>query len=145
MTTGGRAFGASRDNGARAHAGVDIIPTSGPNSKVYAMTDGTVQRYALFYAGTYALEVKNSDGTVARYCEITSTLKVGDNVTKGQEIGKIIRNTAGGSYMLHLEMYMGTKTGSLTDSSNSTYDYVPAKEYNRRADLLDPMGVIKLR
>ena len=142
--SGSRYFGASRDGGARAHAGVDLVPTNGPGTQVVAMTGGTVLSYYLFYAGTYALEVKNDDGTIARYCEITSSLREGARVSKGQVIGTIIRNTAGGSYMLHLEMYMGTSTGPLTNRSNTTYYYVPYKNYERRSDLLDPMGVIKL-
>lgn len=142
--SGSRYFGASRDNGARAHAGVDLVPTNGPGTNVVAMTNGTVLNYYLFYGGTYALEVKNDDGTIARYCEITSTFRAGNRVSKGQVIGQIIRNNIGGSYMLHLEMYMGNGSGSLTNSSNSTYWYVPYKNYQRRSDLLDPMGVINL-
>ncbi len=145
INSNSRYFGASRDGGARAHAGVDIIPTIGPGTSVRAMTSGTVLAYYLFYAGTYALEVKNDDGTIARYTEITSSLRAGSRVSRGQNIGTIIRNTAGGSYMLHLEVYMGTSTGGLTNTSNSTYKYVPYKNYQRRSDLLNPMGVIKLR
>ncbi|HOV15204.1 MAG TPA: peptidoglycan-binding protein, partial [Spirochaetota bacterium] len=145
INSGSRNFGASRDGGARAHAGVDLVPTNGPGTKVLAMTSGTVLNYYEFYAGTYALEVKNDDGTIARYTEITSTLRAGARVTKGQIIGSIIRNNAGGSYMLHLEIYMGTSTGALTDRDNTTYKYVSYKNYQRRSDLLDPMGVIKLK
>lgn len=142
---GARFFGANRDGGARAHAGVDIVPVSGPGAAVRAMTSGTVLAYYHFYAGTYALEVKNDDGTIIRYGEITSTLRPGARVSRGQNIGTIIRNTSGGSYMLHLEVYMGTTTGSLTNSTNKTYKYVPYKNYQRRSDLINPMGVIKLR
>ncbi len=142
--SGSRNFGASRDGGARAHAGVDLVPTNGPGTNVVAMTSGTVLNYYLFYGGTYALEVKNDDGTIARYSEITSTFRAGNRVSKGQVIGQIIRNNIGGSYMLHLEMYMGNGSGSLTNTSNSDYWYVPYKNYQRRSDLLDPMGVINL-
>lgn len=142
--SGGRNFGASRDGGTRAHAGVDLVPTNGPGTNVVAMTSGTVLNYYLFYGGTYALEVKNDDGTIARYCEITSTLRAGARVTKGQIIGQIIRNNIGGSYMLHLEVYMGNGSGALTNANNHTYWYVPYKDYQRRSDLIDPMGVINL-
>jgi hypothetical protein len=41
--------------------------------------------------------------------------------------------------MLHLEMYKGTATGPFSQKSNdSNYDYVPAANYERRSDLLDP-------
>lgn len=141
---GVRNFGASRDGGARIHAGIDLRPLSGPGAKVYAMTSGTVTGYYAFYYGTYALQVQNDDGTVVRYAEIISPLRSGKRVTKGQEIGTIIRNTSSyQSYMLHLEVYMGTSTGSLTQS-NSYYKYVPSRNYQRRSDLVDPMGVMKL-
>ncbi|OHD05997.1 MAG: hypothetical protein A2086_05030 [Spirochaetes bacterium GWD1_27_9] len=140
-----RYFGASRDGGARAHAGADLVPVNGPGTQVIAMTSGTVLNYYLFYAGTYALEVKNDDGTIARYTEISSSLRAGARVAKAQVIGTIIRNTsAERSYMLHLEVYMGTSTGGLTNTSNYTYNYVPYKNYQRRSDLLNPMGVMQL-
>lgn len=142
--SGSRYFGAPRDGRSRAHAGVDLVPTNGPGTNVVAMTSGTVLNYYLFYAGTYALEVKNDDGTIVRYTEIKSPLRSGARVSKGQIIGEIIRNNAGGSYMLHLEIYMGTSSGPLTDRYNTTYKYVPYKNYERRSDLLNPMGVIRL-
>ncbi|OHD14707.1 MAG: hypothetical protein A2086_10690 [Spirochaetes bacterium GWD1_27_9] len=142
--TGARYFGAVRNGGARSHAGVDLIPSTGTGTNVYAMTSGTVINYYYFYSGTYALEVKNDDGTVIRYGEITSSLRSGARVSKNQIIGKIIRNTAGGSYMLHLEVYKGTSSGSLTQGANHTYKYVTKRNYQRRSDLIDPMGVTRL-
>ena len=143
--SGSRYFGAPRNGGSRSHAGVDLVPTNGPGTSVVAMTSGTVVAYYEFYAGTYALEVKNSDGTIARYCEITSNLNVGATVARGEIIGKIVKNAADGAYMLHLEMYMNTTEGPLTDRNNTVYNYVPKRNYQRRSDLLDPMGVIVLQ
>lgn len=140
-----RYFGASRDGGTRAHAGVDIVPMTGPGTSIRAMTNGTVQSYYAFYYGTYALQVKNDDGTVVRYTEITSSLRAGARVYKGQNIGTIIRNSAGGGYMLHLEVYKGDASGALTNTSNTYYPYVTDRDYHRRWDLINPMGVIKLR
>ena len=145
IESGNRHFGAPRNGGDRAHAGVDLVPLKGSGTTVVAMTDGTVLAYYEFFAGTYALEVKNTDGTIARYCEITSTLQAGNTVKKGQRIGTIIKNTNDGAYMLHLEVYMNTATGPLTDRSNTAYKYVPAKNYQRRSDLLDPSGVMCLK
>jgi peptidoglycan hydrolase-like protein with peptidoglycan-binding domain len=81
----GREFGVSRDSGARAHAAIDYYVTNGNGTPVYAMTSGTVIEYSLntFYAGTGAIAVKNSDGSVLRYCEITPSVKNGASVTKG--------------------------------------------------------------
>lgn len=64
---GARYFGAPRVNG-RAHAAIDFIAPKG--RLVYAMTDGRVTRISLFFENTSAVEVQNTDGTIARYCEI---------------------------------------------------------------------------
>lgn len=141
-TTGGRYFGASRDGG-RAHAAIDFTAPDG--RIVYSMTSGTVIRVSDgFYAGTQAVEVKNDDGTVARYCEIRASVTVNSRVSAGSKIGTVMASTTG-SQMLHLEVYMGTVSGALTDTSNSSnYLYVPIKNYQRRADLVDPMGAMYL-
>ncbi len=134
---GGRYFGASRANG-RAHAAIDFIA---PNGRlVYAMTDGKVIRTSLFFENTSAVEVQNTDGTIARYCEIAPAVSVNTIVHRGDVIGKIITNN-GGTSMLHLEMYKGTASGSLSQSSNvNNYAYVTVRNYERRSDLIDPTG-----
>jgi len=96
--------------------------------------------------GTIAVAVKNSDGTVARYTEISVSVKVNDTVTKGQVIGEVIQNQdKNPQSMLHLEVYMGTKEGALTEKGNKTYDYVADKNYSRRGDLIDPTGAKDLK
>lgn len=140
-TGGARYFGASRANG-RAHAAIDFIAPNG--TLVYAMTDGKVIRTSLFFQNTSAVEVQNTDGTIARYCEIAPAVSVGTVVHRGDVIGKIITNN-GGTSMLHLEMYMGTASGSLSQSNNtSNYKYVTIRNYERRSDLIDPTGAIYL-
>lgn len=135
-TGGARYFGAPRANG-RAHAAIDFIA---PNGRlVYAMTDGKVRRISLFFENTSAVEVQNTDGTIARYCEIAPAVAVNTIVHRGDVIGKIITNNDGTS-MLHLEMYMGTASGSLSQSNSGNYWYVTARNYQRRADLVDPTG-----
>ena len=43
--------------------------------------------------------------------------------------------------MLHLEMYNGTASGSLSQTSNySNYTYVTVRNYERRSDLIDTTG-----
>jgi murein DD-endopeptidase MepM/ murein hydrolase activator NlpD len=136
-TGGARYFGAPRANG-RAHAAIDFIAPDG--TLVYAMTDGQVTRISLFFENTSAVEVQNTDGTVARYGEIAPLVSVGTIVHRGDVIGKIITNYAGTS-MLHLEMYKGTASGSLSQTSNdSNYSYVTVRNYERRSDLIDPTG-----
>ena len=115
----GRRFGASRSNGARAHAGIDYYVRGGNGTPVYAMQSGKVVEYIpYFYAGTSAVAVQHADGSVARYTEISTSLRVGNKVTKGQQIGKIKANTLDGGTMLHLELYLGTASGSLTNRTN---------------------------
>jgi len=109
------------------------------------MTNGTVTAIYEFYPGTMAIEVKNDDGSVIRYGEIKPNVKVGDKVKQGQVIGKIIRNSKGGDAMLHLEVYKGDSSGSLTQKNNKTYKYVPEANYERRSDLINPMDVLRLK
>jgi len=135
-TGGARYFGAARAN-SRAHAAIDFIAPNG--TLVYAMTDGNVIRTSIFFENTSAVEVQNTDGTVARYCEIDPAVSVNTIVHRGDVIGKIITNY-GGTSMLHLEMYMGTATGKLSQSSTSNYKYVTVGNYQRRSDLIDPTG-----
>ncbi|MCQ2418008.1 MAG: peptidoglycan-binding protein [Oscillospiraceae bacterium] len=140
--SGARAFGGARSNG-RYHAANDYVCAVGSN--VYAMTSGIVDEFSSnFYGETQAISVINDDGSVARYCEISTSLRKGSRVTQGQVIGKVIANTIGGDHMLHLELYLGTTSGSLTDLSNTTYKYVTDKNYRRRSDLIDPSFVQNL-
>lgn len=131
-------FGTSRN--ARAHAAVDISVSTGAGTPVYAMADGVVVEYCPdFYYGTDAVGIRNTDGSVLRYCEITTPLRNGDAVVQGQVIGTLETNYYDGGCMLHLEAYLGTQEGGLTDTGNySNYDYVPSGAYLRRSDLLDP-------
>ena len=145
VSSGGRYFGASRDSGARAHAGMDIHYSNGAGIAVYAMESGKVIEYiSNFYGGTSAIAVQHADGSIARYCEISTSLRKGDTVTKGQQIATIKKNNQGGDTMLHLELYLGTGSGSLTNTSNTTYDYVTKKVYSRRRDLLSPQFLLDL-
>ncbi len=131
--TGMRAFKASRGGGSRYHAAVDLYRKH--NDPTMAVTTGTVirGRYA-FYQGTYAIEVKHSDGKIIRYGEITGATAVGvlqgSQVSTGQTIGYIgTVNSGCCSPMLHFEMYSGKATGALSQGGN---------KFQRRSDLIDP-------
>ncbi len=134
----------------RVHAGQDFPVPVG--TSLIAMTSGTVISVNdNFYLGTGAVAIRNNDGTIARYTEISFSVKNGDTITKGQVIGKVIAaNNEDKTHMLHLEIYMGTEgydlsKNPLTVPGNKTnYDYVPVKEYWRRSDLIDPTGATKL-
>lgn len=134
---GSRTFASSRGGGKRAHAGLDFVAPHG--TKVYAITDGTVQRVAVFFENTWAVEVKNSDGTILRYCEIATKLEVGDKLSQGDLVGTILRAENSKTEMLHMEVYFGNGEGKLTQTGNKTYTYVDSsKNFMRRSDLMDP-------
>ena len=141
----GRGFGASRSSGTRYHAGIDYFVYGGDGVPVYAMQSGTVIEYiGSFYYGTSAVAVQHADGTVARYCEISTSYRVGDKITRGQQIGKIKANSLDYGTMLHLELYMGTSSGSLSNSYNTTYYYTSGTKYQRRSDLVNPEFLLSL-
>ena len=141
-TTDGRAFGASRSNGARAHAGIDLIVP--PGVKVYSCTDGIVDYIDnAFYAGTACVVVKNKDGSWINYGEISSNVRVGQSLKKGDVIGTVKANNSSGASMLHFETYIGDSSGNVL-VNNGSYKHVPQKTYKRRCDLSDPTFVINL-
>jgi murein DD-endopeptidase MepM/ murein hydrolase activator NlpD len=132
--TGGRRFGADRDNG-RKHAACDMIVPLG--TAIYAVADGTVVQPAYdFYRGTKAIEVDHG-GFLVRYCEIKSAilgLTTGVAVKEGDVIayvGKMYVDS-----MLHFEMYSkeGGATGGLTVRANLPFQ--------RRSDLVDPTSFL---
>jgi len=129
------------------HAGIDFVPAHNlaeglvaPFPNIYAVADGEVIRYAHFYRGTYALEIRKDDGRIVRYCELHAVggVYVGARVEQGQIIALMGRMTGISEVMLHLEYYKGTATGSLTQPGNRTYNYVASNNLGRRRDLLDP-------
>jgi len=126
-----RNFGAARDKGKRKHAGCDLYAPVG--TSVFAVADGTVTAFGLFYLGTYALVVDHGE-FVVRYGEIQKTIpdkvKVGAKVTKGQLIGKVGKLTGLNISMVHFEMFTGKAKGALTDKNRPPF--------MRRSDLIDP-------
>jgi murein DD-endopeptidase MepM/ murein hydrolase activator NlpD len=128
--TGGRRFGANRDDGKRKHAACDLIAPKG--TEIYAVENGKVTYGPyLFYRGTYAIEFKLDSGKMVRYCEIEKVatgVAVGTTLTEGSLIayvGKMYVDS-----MLHFELYDGTGSGPLTVRSNPPYQ--------RRSDLINP-------
>lgn len=137
--SGKRWFGSSRNND-RKHAACDLIAEAG--SPVFAVASGIVLNKHYFYDGTYALVVHHTF-FVVRYGEIDKKLpdgvQIGFPVVEGQHIANVGKLKTSGNSMLHFEMYQGTEIGELTQRSNkNNYKYVPAANYQRRADLLDP-------
>lgn len=133
----GREFGALRGGG-RAHAGVDFCMPDCKRVPVYASIGGKVIRYYKLPGEKYALEILNDNGTVFRYCGVVSSLRPGAIVDQGDRIATITPNQTSRSMILHMEYYKNSQFGSLTDFNNTTYDFVPKRNYQRRRDLCDP-------
>lgn len=79
-----------------------------------------------------SVRVRKHGNYVTRYAELSRTapgIIKGVRVRKGQLIGFVGQLSTTGASMLHLEMYSGTKTGSLTVRRNPPYQ--------RRSDLLN--------
>ena len=137
--SGGRQFGASRNNG-RSHAGIDLLVPNG--TAIYAMQDCTIKEINTgFYDGTNAIIVKNADDTWYLYGECQQCVTAGTTVTQGTAIGTV-KQHSGGS-MLHFEAYNGDYDSHVL-SNNGDYMYVESKTYKRRADLVDPSFVVDL-
>lgn len=134
--TGCRQFGTWRSGG-RIHAAVDFVAPAG--TAVYACQSGTVIAVKGFFENTYEVAIEHDDGSILRYGEIWPEVRVGDYVEQGEQIGHIMQASDSGTEMLHLECYYGTEASqNLTQRQNRSYSYVPAANYQRRADLLDP-------
>lgn len=147
---GMRAFGADRDSGKRAHAGIDLyFPDFTP---VLAMADGVVTRGPYpFYLKTFAVEVDHGS-FIARYGELApeagAFVAVGSRVTKGQQLGRVgVLIKSNGkrlgvpSMMLHLEMFDKTSTGPLTAGASTSARHTNGALFYRRRDLIDPTGI----
>ncbi len=165
---GARAFGSSRNNGERAHAGCDLYAPAGEN--IYAVADGEVKAYHDFYMQTYAMVIDHKD-YIVRYGEIqppkdhdygnnppddlrkgmASNVIIGSKVKKGQHIAYVgqlrQKNSITGALenykqtMLHFEMFKGIAGGNpilLTAKDNKESDFVAPLNYERRKDLLNP-------
>lgn len=133
--TGMRRFGTSRSKGKRRHAGCDLYAAVG--TPVYAMADGIVEfPKREFYYDTYDIAIQHGEYLV-RYGElgtVSSILKKGASVKKGQQIGTVGYLKPINMSMLHLEMYTGKQKGLLTNRSNPPY--------MRRSDLIDPTPIL---
>ena len=80
-------FGASRDNGKRKHAGIDIVAL--PNEPIYSPINGVVTRHPFPYGNDLkfkGIEIKDKD-LVIKIFYLNPTITQGTSVKKGQIIG----------------------------------------------------------
>jgi murein DD-endopeptidase MepM/ murein hydrolase activator NlpD len=97
-------FGASRDGGARIHAGIDLGAFKG--DPIVAIDDGVVLHRVTGYgigAGLQAVAIRHDDADYI-YAEIRTDMQPGQRVSAGQQIGTADLNGDGNS-MLHLEAW----------------------------------------
>ncbi|MDG1333814.1 MAG: peptidoglycan DD-metalloendopeptidase family protein [Crocinitomicaceae bacterium] len=149
----------------RIHAACDLYYEV--NEKIYAMDDGEVKSVKAFYYDTWAIEIEHEyehvDGKklYLRYGEVSKDdikVKVGDKVKKGDHIAKVgllvphVKQPGSDKRgMLHLEMYTGEATGSLSSKSTKYSDmltatstnYATGRSFQRRKDLIDPLPLLK--
>lgn len=124
-------FAASRNGGARKHAGIDIYPAAGNGAPVHAMKDGTVIKIAPFYTRasgevTYGLLIDHGD-FVANYAEVqTPPVSVGQRVGRNQVIGAV-----SGTAQLHFEQY-----------APGTTSWTGGWYGDRPSNLLDPTALM---
>lgn len=112
IPTGQSAFGGIRKYD--IHTGIDLFCEAG--QIVCAIEDGIVVNVLQFTGGlespwwnnTYAAMIESISGVIV-YGEIETDLKIGDNIKKGDVIGKVLtvlKNNKGKPMtMLHLELY----------------------------------------
>lgn len=95
------------------HLGTDYVASGG--TAVYAISDGNVTwtQASSSYADPYnaAVIVEQSNGVQVVYGHITSSLAVGNKVTKGQQIGTVRYTKTSNNYYAHLHMGYNTKKG----------------------------------
>lgn len=115
-----RRFGATRDNGSRRHAGIDLYAKAG--DIVVAAESGVVTMVRDTFAfGTGILFLRTDSGITLAYGEVDPkswnqfNVKTGTRVTRGQKLARVgcMSKDAQGdcdSQMLHFETYRGTQT-----------------------------------
>jgi murein DD-endopeptidase MepM/ murein hydrolase activator NlpD len=119
------------------HLGTDYVASGG--TSVYAISDGNVTwtKASSSYADPYnaAVIVEQSNGVQVVYGHITSSLAVGNKVTKGQKIGTVRYTDTSYGYYAHLHMGYNTKKGYAlpTTLSNGNWGWGRAP-YNTTRD-----------
>lgn len=103
-------FGASRSGGTRRHNGRDIIGP--PGMKVTAALPGTVT--GVYDVGklpsggwSKRVDIKHDNGMVTKYMHIHTSVKVGDEVRAGQQVGTLTeKDNISSAPHLHFELWV---------------------------------------
>lgn len=107
------------------HLGTDYKASGG--TAVYAISDGIVTWTSASSADPYnaAVIVEQIDGAQIVYGHITSSLKVGDKVKKGNEIGTVRYTDSAYGYYAHLHMGYNSKKGAALPSGKWGWGRAP--------------------
>ncbi len=138
-------FGARRSGGHRKHAATDLYTSV--HSNILAVAPGKVAYSPIdFYMNTKEFAIIHPGGFVVRYGEIAPGrlvrgIEKNARVRTGQVIAKVGQTLEGrrkvAPPMLHLEIYKGTRQGSLsTRLPGNGYFY-------RRSDLINPTKYVQ--
>ena len=128
------------------HRGVDIQGFSGGTigKPVYAVTDGTVTRAGMgntacasgtsdySKAGNNVVEITHADGTYSGYWHMSAssvTVKVGDKVTAGQQIGTINECGLVTGPHLHFTISLGAATDPAITSIEQDGEFINPVDY----------------
>ena len=109
-------FGSPRDNGARCHAGIDLFTKS--DGKIVAVDDGQIVNIHNFLGdcrggpgdAVLIYHPKIQGGVTINYGEMNRNdiqVSIGQNVRRGQYLGKATTCQSEGNTMLHFELYQG--------------------------------------
>ena len=147
-----RHFGAIRTGTTRRHAAIDLVMEGDERkAKIISCTNGVVlaNNKGFYEKGPECdneVQVRNTDGSILRYCEISSNIQVGAHLNRGDIIGDSwVNHSKERSCMLHIELYEGDVEGDLSQLSNhSNYTNVTPLDYQRRSDLMDPSFIENL-
>ena len=124
----GQGFGADRKG--RSHLGIDITesnwkPGSDPRIPVVAIRSGTVlpDRYLGGNQYLSGVMIRQDDGYDVRYLHMSPSVKPGDKIQSGQQIGRLIPlngrsvGMPGNDTHLHLELYKASQKDPIDPTS----------------------------
>lgn len=105
----------------RMHNGVDLYPSGGYNSPIYAAKDGIVTEVKYNSSLGNYVEINHQNGYYSRYlhmARLSPYVKVGQSVKMGQTIGDVGNSGASQGTHLHFEIWRGKPYAAGSESFN---------------------------
>ncbi len=121
-------YGASRDGGARSHAGADYIAT--PGQDVVAAAEGTVTKVGYPYSDDLSyryIAIETTDGHVVRqlYVDPANGIAPGSTVSAGQSLGtyrQLGTRYPGITEHVHVDIWVNNGTASPWNTGATNVD-----------------------